>query len=160
MQSGAFVAAQPAAEAVQEQVSNEQEPVIEEPQIQQSTDPVVQQTQPDETPVGFWADLVSAVRQEMKPPISGFFSATPNSPVIGELHGDRVVLCCANAFTLEMINKPEILALVARKASAILKRTVSATAQDRSAKPMTGSGMDRLMDFGRAHSDIVKIKEN
>lgn len=113
----------------------------------------------DDTPVGFWADLVSAVRQELKPPVSGFFSATPNSPVQGAVQGDKVILKCANAFTMEMISKAEILNLVSRKAAAILGRNVTAVAQDGSAKQATNPALDRLMDFGRAHKDIVKIKE-
>ena len=113
-----------------------------------------------ETPVGFWTDLVSAVRKELRPPVSGFFVSTPNAPVQGELCGVQVVLKCANEFTLEMINKPDILALVSRKASAILSRPVTATAIDRTAKPENNAQMERLLTFGRQHSDIVKIKEN
>ena len=79
-----------------------------------------------QTPAGFWPDLVAAVRQEMRPPVSGFFTTTPTAPVLGSVSGDQVVLRCANKFALEMINKPEILALVSRKASAILGRPVRA----------------------------------
>ena len=70
-----------------------------------------------------------------------------------------MVLRCANAFTLEMVNKPEILALVSRKATALLGRPVTAVAVDQNAKPETNAKMERLMDFGRAHSDIVNIKK-
>ena len=113
---------------------------------------------PDETPVGFWTDLVAAIRQELKPPVSGFFIATPNSPVKGILQGDQVLLQCTNGFTLDMINKPEILSLVARKASAILGRSVMAKGVDTSAAPEHNARMQQLLDFGKNHSDIVKIK--
>ncbi len=113
-----------------------------------------------ETPVGFWPELVSAVRKEMRPPLSGFFASTPNAPILGVLQGDWVVLKCANDFTLEMINKPEILALVARKASAILGRPVTAKAVDRSAAPENSARMEKLLRFGREHKDIVHIKDN
>jgi len=114
----------------------------------------------DNTPTGFWTDLVSSIRQELRPPVSGFFVSTPNAPVQGIVQGNRVVLQCTNSFTLDMINKPEILSLVERKASALLGRPVSVTAEDKNAKPGTNAAMNRLMDFGRAHSDIVRIKEN
>ena len=46
-----------------------------------------------------------------------------------------------------------------RKASAILGHPVAAKAVDKLAKPETSSRMQQLLDFGRAHSDIVNIKE-
>ena len=112
-----------------------------------------------ETPVGFWPDLVAALQRELRPPIKGFFSATQNSPVQGTLRGNQVVLLCSNSFTLEMVNKPELIDLVARKASAILNRPVTAKAVDRSAKPEKNEQMERLLAFGRQHADIVKIKQ-
>ena len=113
-----------------------------------------------EAPLGFWSDLVSAVRKELKPPVVGFFSTTLDAPVQGVLRGNQVVLKCANGFTLEMVDKPEILSLVARKATAILGREVSVTAEDRAAKPDNNNRMAQLLDFGRAHSDIVRVKDN
>ncbi len=112
-----------------------------------------------EEPMGFWPDLVAEVRRELRPPVSGFFATTPNSPVKGVLQGRQVVLRCSNPFTLEMVNKPEILSIVGRKASAILGRPVAAIAMDETAKPQNTAAMDRLMRFGRDHSDIITIKE-
>jgi len=110
--------------------------------------------------MSFWTDLVAAVRQELKPPVSGFFTTSANAPVQGAVQGNRVILKCANSFTLEMIDKPEVLSLVGRKASVILGCPVSAAAVDRSARPETSLSMERLMRFGEAHSDIVTIKDN
>ena len=110
-------------------------------------------------PAAFWTELVAAVRQELKPPVSGFFITTPNAPIQGVLSGNQVILKCANAFTLEMISKPEILALVGRKASSILGHPVTAAAVDKTAKPENNAQMERLMRFGREHSDIINIKE-
>ena len=114
---------------------------------------------PEDTPVGFWAELVSAIRAEMKPPYVGFFTMGQSAPVQGTLRGGQVILRCSNKFILDMVNKPEVLNMVGRKASAILGRNVAAKAEDVSARPQTGEKMERLMDFGRAHSDIVKIKD-
>ena len=41
----------------------------------------------NDAPVGFWSDLCAGVRKELKPPVSGFFVASPNAPVqIGRAH--------------------------------------------------------------------------
>ena len=113
----------------------------------------------EDAPVGFWTELVAAIRQELGPPISGFFVTTPSAPVQGVLRDGKVVLKCTNSFTLEMVNKPEILSLVCRKASAILNRPVSAAAEDASVSGRSNPRMEQLMDFGRTHSNIVNIKD-
>ena len=64
-----------------------------------------------------------------------------------------------SAFVLPMVNKPEVLQLVARKAGAILGRNVSVKAVDREAVPVKNEKMDRLLDFGRSHADVIHIKE-
>ena len=112
-----------------------------------------------EAPVGFWMDLATAIRQELRPPLSGFFAPSPNAPVQGVLQGNEVVVRCLNSFTAEMVNKPQVLELVARKASAQLGRPISAKVVDASVNPQANAKMDRLLDFGRAHSDVIKIKE-
>jgi hypothetical protein len=123
-------------------------------------EPCAQIPEQTQEPIGFWTDVVSAVRKELKPPACGFFATTPNAPVKGILRGSQVILQCSNGFALEMVNKPEILSLVARKASAILNKNVIAKAEDVTAKPQASEKMERLMDFGRAHSNIVNIKDN
>jgi len=156
--TGAFVVSAPAhlpAEPAQEEEE-------ELPPMPDDRDAPPEDSQPpmeSAQPVGFWTDLVAAVRQELRPPTSGFFVSTPNAPVQGVLQGNTVVLRCANAFALEMVNKPEVLQLTARKASALLGRQVTAKAVDKSAVPETDGRMQQLLTFGRAHSDIIKIKE-
>ena len=115
---------------------------------------------PHDTPMGFWPDLVAVLQRELRPPIKGFFAASPQSPVQGILRGNQVVLLCSNAFTLEMVNKPELMSLIAQKASALLGRSVSAKAVDRAAAPARNEQMERLMAFGREHADIVTIKQD
>ena len=114
----------------------------------------------NEAPIGFWTDLVSAARKELKPPASGFFVASPNAPVQGVLLGDKLELRCSNTFTMETINKPEILEVVSRKASAMLDRVIRVSAVDMTAKPAVNPRMEQLLNFGKAHSDIVKIKQH
>ncbi len=113
----------------------------------------------NEAPVGFWTDLVSAVRQELKPPLSGFFTATPNAPVQGVLQGNVVMLRCSNAFTAEMINKPELLQLIGRKASAIMGRPLRVVITDGASGGGNSEKLGQLLDFSRAHADVVNINE-
>ena len=113
----------------------------------------------NDAPAGFWLDLCGGVRKELKPPVTGFFAGTPNAPVQGVLTGGRLELQCTNAFTAQMLDKPEILEVVSRKASVMLNRQIQAVVVDLSAKPKGNPRMEQLMQFGREHADIVKIKE-
>lgn len=124
-----------------------------------TTDNAVDSDEPEDTaPIGFWTDVAAAVRSELMPPVSGFFTSTQNAPVRGELQGDTLVLICANKFTLEIINKPEILELVGRKAAARLGNPVRIKITDQSVSHSESKQLDQLLSFGRAHSDIVNIK--
>ena len=116
--------------------------------------------QPSEAPMCFWSDLCGAVRKELGPPISGFFATTPNAPVQGAVIGSQLELRCGNDFIAKMLDKPDILEVVSRKASAMLNRPIRAAVVDMTAKPAGNPRMEQLMNFGRAHSDIVKIKKN
>jgi DNA polymerase-3 subunit gamma/tau len=110
-------------------------------------------------PAGFWTDLMAASRKELKPPVQGFFVAAQNSPLRGALKGDTLELRCAGAFVADSINKPVVLEVVARKASALLGRPVRVTVVDITAKPAANPRMQQLVNFGKAHSDVVRIKE-
>ena len=114
----------------------------------------------DEAPVGFWADIAASLRKELKPPISGFFTSTQNSPVQGVLKGKSLVLVCANKFTMEIINKPDILSLIGLKASAKLGYQVSVSVTDNAADAARSEHMNQLLNFGKAHGNIVNIKEH
>jgi DNA polymerase-3 subunit gamma/tau len=161
LKSGAFVAAAPAPQPMAVEPEEERPPMPDDSDAPPVMDePAPQMQAEDTTPVGFWAELVTAIRQEMRPPVVGFFTTGANAPVQGVLCGNQVVLRCNNGFTMEMVSKPQILELVARKASAILGKNVTARAEDMTAKPQTSEKMERLMDFGRAHSNIVNIKDN
>ena len=113
---------------------------------------------PAETPVGFWSELAAAVRKELRPPVSGFFVSSENAPVRGVLRGNRLELQCSNTFTAQTIDKPQVLEVVARKASAQLGRPIHVFAVDLSAKPQGNARMEQLLNFGKAHSDVIHIK--
>ena len=140
------------------------EPQDEQPLLEQTSveaevtvPPVIE---PSDAPIGFWTDVVGAVRKELKPPACGFFATTPNAPVQGILSGNQVILQCSNGFAYEMVNKQEILSLVARKASAILGYQVTAKAVDSTSVVVKNERMESLLSFGKEHPDIINIQNN
>ena len=158
LKTGMFTVVAPQAqEAVQPQGKPAPEPVQEpEPEL-----PAEAAEEPlEDQPIGFWSDLVRSIRKELKPPACGFFASTANAPVQGVVSGSQVILRCSNGFALEMVNKPEILEMVARKASVQLGRPVTVKALDVSAAPVKNKNMDALLSFGKEHPDIIKIKNN
>jgi hypothetical protein len=114
----------------------------------------------DEGPVGFWTDLVTELRKELKPPALGFFTLSTNAPVTGVLKGDVLELRCSGCFVAQMLDKPETTSLIASKASAKAGRKLRVAVVDITANPGLGHNMSQLLDFGRAHSDIIRIKDN
>ncbi len=114
----------------------------------------------DEAPIGFWTDIAAAIRKEINSPVSGFFVTTPNAPVRGILAGDKLILACNSSFVVNMVNKPDILELVARKASAKLGRPLHVVVTDDAELDQKNEQMEQLLDFGRAHGDIVKIRDS
>ena len=164
LKSGSFVVKQVhQAQPVPDDLDDERPPLPDDADAPPSDDaqqpaaPVKQDTQ---APTGFWSDLMTASRKELKPPASGFFVAAQNSPLRGALKGDVLELRCQNAFVAEAVNRPDILEVVTRKASALLGRPVRVKVVDMSAKVADNPRMEQLLNFGRAHSDIVKIKEH
>ncbi len=122
-------------------------------------EPILQPAVIDEAPVGFWIDIVSQARKELKPPVSGFFATTPNAPVQGIIREGKLVLICQSIFILEMINKPEILGLFSRKASAVLGKPIQAVAVSKESGGARSNQLEELITFGRANSGVINIKE-
>ena len=111
-----------------------------------------------EDPSGFWVDMVSEIRAELKPPASGFFVTSPNPPVEGVLRDNALELVCIAGFIVDVLNKPEILEMISRKASAKLGRPIRAVAVDRTKMNSKSKQMEQLLRFGKEHADIIKIK--
>jgi len=109
---------------------------------------------------GLWAEICAQVRSELSPPITGFFTPAENGPVKGRLQENTVILLCANAFAKDVVDKREVLELVARKVSSKLGRQMRAVAVDKTAAKVRNEQMEQLLSFGRAHSDIVNIKKD
>ena len=164
LKTGKFVVAAPAKEekrAAPEDL-DERPPLPGDEDAPPSEDvsaPVQKSSTNTQAPAGFWTELMTASRKELKPPAFGFFFAAKDSPLRGALKGDVLEMRCLNAFVADTVNKPDILEVVTRKASALLGRPVRVTVVDMSAKPANNPQMEKLLNFGRAHSDVVKIKE-
>ena len=73
--------------------------------------------------------------------------------------GNQLELRCTNDFIAKMLDKPEILEVVSRKACAMLGRPVRAVPVDMTAKPAGNPRMEQLMKFGRDYPDVVKIRK-
>ena len=127
----------------EEEVDTSQEEISAEPEIV------------DELPAGMWTEICTQVRKELKPPVSGFFA--PNGPIQGILQGNAFVLSCANGFTKAVVDKPEVLELVARKVSAKLGKPVRVVASDKS--NVRNEQLEQLLQFGREHSNVINIKD-
>ena len=112
-----------------------------------------------ELPVGFWMDLTADLRGSLPINVRGFFQTSQNPQVCGVLKGDTLELRCDSAFTTGMLDKPEIISLIMQKASARLGRQIRISVVDTTAKPRMNQNISQLLDFGRAHSDIVRIKD-
>ena len=159
IKSGELVAVAKAA-PVTKPVDNEEEELPPPPDDCDAPPAEEMQPQPQQmAPMGFWTDLCAAVRQELKPPAVGCFTSSPNGPVQADLQMDTVILRCSTTFIAELLDKQDILQIVSRKAGAILGRPVKVKVVDASAAPQKSEKMDQLISFGKAHSDIVKIKE-
>lgn len=158
LKSGVFTVPQAVPE-IQEQkepaASSNQTPEHAE----ENADPAAEEEPIEEQPAGLWVELVNAIRKELKPPVSGFFVTTDNAPVKGVLRNNQLELRCTTPFTANMISKPEVLEVVTRKISARMGHTVKTVVVDLSAKPVSNGKMENLMNFGRAHRDIINIKE-
>ena len=164
IRSGAITVAaqpQPKKQAVPEDLDDERPPMPGDddapPPGEDDVPPAPKEPAP--APMAFWTELLAASRKELKPPASGFFVPSQNSPIKGALKGDRLELRCINSFVAESINRPDILEVVSRKASALLNRRIYVSVVDQSAKPAANPRMENLLNFGRAHSDVIKIKE-
>lgn len=112
-----------------------------------------------EAPIGFWTDVADSVKKELNPPISGFFTTSQNSPIRAVLQGEKLYLVCTNKFTADIINKPDIISLVERKASARLGTPVHVTVCDSEPDAGNDDRMQQLLRFGKEHKDIINIKE-
>ena len=109
-------------------------------------------------PTGFWAELVAQMRAQLKPPAMGMFSTSEGAPIHGTLEGDLLCVTATSDFVLQIINKPDILQLLAEKASAIVGRKITVKLGRQGDEPKKNAGFERLLGFGAEHTDIIDLK--
>ena len=130
---------------------------VSAPKTEEIAAPAPKQEPLAEAPVGFWIEVATQIRQELTAPaVRGYFAQNPNAPVQGVLVGDRLELRCDNDFVLGFVNKPEILHLAARKASAVLGRAVQAVAVNKNSA--AADGMEHFLKLSQQHPDHIRIK--
>lgn len=117
----AVTAAEPAAEHLNamEKVSDKSAPVSEHEKAPENSGR-------EETPTGFRTELFRLLYDEFGYPIKAQFAA--NSTVKFNLSGDTLTMV-VDTFQKDMLSKPEILQIISRKASTLLKRPVRAAVQ-------------------------------
>jgi len=153
----AGVVAAPAA-ALTPAPEKKKEKPVSAPKAEETVTLASAQEAPAEAPVGFWIEVATQIRQELtSPAVRGYFAPNPNAAVQGVLIGDRLELRCENGFVLGFINKPDILLLAARKASAVLGRPVQAVAVDKSGT--VSDSMEHFLKFGEQHPDRIRINK-
>ena len=165
LRTGDFVAPAKKAAPVRHEEEEELPPPPDDDQAPPDPNEPIAQPQPrqavrDDTPMGFWPDLTAAMRRELTKSMAGFFYASENAPVQGKVSADTLLLICSNEFVVQMVDKPEVKELAARKATAMLQRPIQVKVVDRNAKPEKSRQMEQLLAFGRAHHDIVNIKNS
>ena len=156
--TGAFMPQIPlqAAPATAPGLAPQEAPVMPQVQVDKAADGPSETE--DQAPVGFWTDVAASLKTELSPSLCGFFGSSENAPVRGLVNDDKLILLCNNNFVLEIINKPDIMASIARKASAKLGRPLRIVLRDRTGTNHRTAQIDDLLDFGRNHSDIINIK--
>ena len=126
--------------------------------VQDTPEPEAAPDRPEPAaPVSFWPELARQIQAGLSVRERGFFN--PDGPVQAVLKGDTLLLAADNDFVLGMVKKPAIEQLVREKAALVLGRNVQVRFVLRS--QTSGSGedpLDRLVAFGKAHSDIFTIK--
>ena len=147
--SGSFTVRREVTKSETEEIAQEPEELVELPQA--NVDEIK-----DEAPAGFWLEICSQVRMELKPPALGFFAA--NGMVRGILKGNVLILVCNSDFAKVTVDKPDVLEIVARKASARLGRPIRAVAADQAG--IQSGQMEQLLQFGREHSGVINIKQD
>ena len=109
----------------------------------------------------FWPAVAAQLRRELKPPVLGYFAPGSPSSVQAVLRNGRLELLCDDfLYNYLMKMRPQLLSLIGEKVSDHLGRNIAVVAVDRSAKPAENPNLRKLMDFGKAHPDVVKIKQD
>ncbi len=158
LRSGSFVQSAPVETKMKKQNTT---PVLEaQESVAECEHKIESNAVTDDAPIGFWSDLAEEIRGELSTSMRGFFATSANAPLRGILAGDKLVLACKNQWVIDIVKKPEILALVAQKASSKLGRQIRVIVTDDTGLEEKNAQMEQLLNFGKAHKDIINIRNN
>lgn len=151
LESGMIPAPQPSAAPA---ASTAEEPAPSAPEPEPPAPPV--QDQP--LPVSFWADLVDAVRK-WKPSMGGYFNTNDANLLVPVLRDDLLELVAATELVKSIVDKEDVRAFVAQRASALLHKPIRVHIVIRGAQRGNDDPMRQLVSLGRAHPDVFHITE-
>ena len=160
--SGRFAVAAPREQPRQP----EQNPTEPAPEKKPDPTPVKQaeapaEAQAEELPASFWSDLVVKAKPELSGSVGGFFSTGPSGMLEPRLRGDLLEIVASTPFVKDAVDDERTKQILTQKASVLLNRQI------RVQFCLKGSGntrkddpMNRLIQLGKAHPDIVRIQES
>ena len=110
-----------------------------------------------QAPSGFWQNLVERLHQTLKRSAASQFTAGEDSPVRGQLCGERLLLICRTPLAGQLVGAPENLQAIGECASALLGRRVTAHLAEPE-KQRENPNFNKLLTFAKDHPDIVELK--
>ena len=112
---------------------------------------------PDELPLGFWADLVTQCKPVLSGSAGAFLSTSEKAMLRPELRGDELLLLAASEFVKNAVNDEKTRAILAQKASGILKRPMRVRIAVQSTGIRADDPLQSVVDRGLQHPDIFHV---
>lgn len=120
-----------------------------------------QKKQTSELPVGFWTDLVMAVKPLLSGSVGGYFSTNEKSMLTPELQGDLLQIYAASDFVRKAVDDEDTRQILAQKASALLHRQISVRFLIReNGRDKENDPMQELIRRGNGFPEIFHVKED
>lgn len=119
--------------------------------------PMTEQDDAD-LPVGFWPDYLKRIREQL--PLSDRFliDTDENAPAKPTLSGNTLTVRTQSQMAQDRLDKPEVRQLMAEKATVMLRRKILVRIIPATADAAGNDRLQHLVDFGKAHDDIINIK--
>ncbi|MBR6413493.1 MAG: DNA polymerase III subunit gamma/tau [Oscillospiraceae bacterium] len=156
--SGVLPAARPPAQTLPDDEPTESASVPEETATEAAASEQASPPQEQTLPIGFWADLVSAVRK-WKPSLGGYFNTTDAKLIVPSLSGDMLELSALGETVLKIVDHDDVRAQVAEQASMLLHRPIRVRFTLRGADAEKHEKMKELMEKQRQYPEIIHVSE-
>ena len=156
--SGVLPAARPPAQTLPDDEPTESASVPEETATEAAASEQASPPQEQTLPIGFWADLVSAVRK-WKPSLGGYFNTTDAKLIVPSLSGDMLELSALGETVLKIVDHDDVRAQVAEQASMLLHRPIRVRFTLRGADAEKHEKMKELMEKQRQYPEIFHVSE-